>query len=63
MATVNIPDVPLENDEIILKTYSGNEGIDEVLMAAEIIGPALRSIQTGFVVVPIHKLLINPNMS
>jgi hypothetical protein len=63
MATTNIPEVDLANDEIIIKNYSENETMDKVLMEAGIIGPALRSIQTGFVIVPIHKLLINPHMS
>lgn len=63
VATVNIPDVPLESDEVIIKNYSENEGMDTVLINAGIIGPPRRSVQTGFVIVPICKLLINPNMS
>lgn len=58
MATVNIPDEPLENDEVIIKSYSENEGIYDLMVAAEHISPAVRYITTGFVTCPVCKLLI-----
>jgi hypothetical protein len=63
VVTINLPDVPLESDEVIIKNYSENTTMDVVLVNAGIIGPPLRFVQTGFVTVPICKLLINPNMS
>jgi len=57
-ATVNIPDEPLEDDEVIIKDYSENEGIYNMMVAAGHISPAIRYVNTGFVTCPICKLLI-----
>lgn len=35
--TVNIPEAPLMNDEILVKDWSENEGIDDWLMEQEIV--------------------------
>lgn len=58
VATVNLPDVSLEPDEVIIKNYSENEGMSEALQIAGVIGEPLRSIRTGYVFVMVHKLLI-----
>ena len=58
VASVNIPEVPLEDDEILIKGWSENEGMDKVLIEARIIGPELRKELTGFVYATVHKLLI-----
>ena len=55
-ATVNIPQVPLDPDEVIIKNYSENEGIESPLIQAGIIGDKpLRYVQTVYVTVPVYK--------
>jgi hypothetical protein len=58
-ATVNLPNDPINDDEVIIKDYSENEGMYDALLEAKIIGPALRYIRTGFVSCPVCKLLIS----
>jgi len=60
VATVNIPDEHIEDDEVIIKNWSENEGILDELIKANIIGPSIRTIQTGFVVANVCKLLYHP---
>lgn len=59
VASVNLPDEPIEDDEVAIKNYSENEGILEVLIHANVISEPLREVDLGFVTVPICKLLIN----
>lgn len=55
-ATINMQYEILENDEVIIKNYSENEGMLSILIAAKIISIPLRlSRQGGF---PICKLLL-----
>jgi hypothetical protein len=56
-ATVNMPDVPLEPNEVIIKNYSENSGISKTLMEAGLIGPPLRKVLSGFVTVEVHQLI------
>lgn len=58
MATVNMPNHPTKEDEVFIKSYSENEGMSEVLASAGIIGLVLEYVNTGFVEVTKHKLLI-----
>jgi hypothetical protein len=60
MATVNLPNEKMEPDEVAIKDYSENEGMLECLMKAGIISKPLRIVQSGFVSVPICKLLVKP---
>lgn len=57
-ATVNIPEVELDDDEVIIKDYSENKGILEALIQAEIIEKPIRELKLGFVTVYVCKLLI-----
>lgn len=57
VATVNIPDVHLEKDEVIIKDHSENEGIFEILLNAGIIKDTGKRAQTTFVQCPIAKLI------
>jgi len=59
-ATVNISHVPLTADEIIIKNYSENEGMLNVLVEAGIISKPDRYVKSGFVECPICKLLVDP---
>lgn len=47
MATVNIPECALEEDEVIIKNYSENEGMLDALIGAGII-ERTNKVGTGF---------------
>ena len=57
MATVNLPDVDIAEDEVAIKDYSENEGMLAALTRHKIVGRPLRYVQSGFVSIPIRKLL------
>ncbi len=59
IATVNIPDENIEPDEVIIKDYSENEGIYECMLEAGHIGPVIRYAESGFIMAPVCKLLLN----
>jgi hypothetical protein len=52
-ATVNIPEISLEPNEIIIKDYSENEGIFEALVKAGIVISTGKMVENGFVKCPI----------
>lgn len=56
IATVNMPEIALESDEVIIKTYSENEGVLECLMNANVISAPLRFVPAGYSQAPIVKL-------
>ncbi|MES2566997.1 MAG: hypothetical protein V4565_09035 [Bacteroidota bacterium] len=57
VATINVPEICINEDEVIIKNYSENEGILDALIGAEIISRPVRIIQTGLIESPICKLL------
>jgi len=57
VATVNIPQEKLDKDEIIIKNWSENEGILDVLQKAGIVGEIIRKVPTGHVEADVVKLL------
>ena len=57
VATVNLTDERINEDELIIKNYSENEGVLESLQKAEIVGPVLRTVHTGFVTASVVKRL------
>lgn len=57
VASVNIPDVELELNEIAIKNYSENAGIFELLIKEEIISDTGKRVSSGFVTCPIVKLI------
>lgn len=60
VCTSNLPNENLKTDQVVIKDYSENSGMLETLFAAGVVGPALRYTQSGFVRMPICKLLIKP---
>ena len=56
-ATVNIPEVHIEANEIIIKNYSENEGVLEFLQESGIVGPVKRTVGIGFVSCPVVEVL------
>lgn len=55
-ATVNVPDVSLEDGEVIIKDYAENEGVLKFLQENNIVGPVLDDAITGFETVYIVKI-------
>lgn len=57
VATVNLPDEPMEGNEIAIKNHSENDGLLWALQDAGIIGEVKRWIKSGHVTIPIVELL------
>lgn len=49
VATVNLIDDATQPDEVVIKDYSENEGIYQALLDADIITPAHRFTQSGWI--------------
>lgn len=58
VASVNIPELNLEPNEVIIKNYSENEGILEFLLENNIVSSTKRTVSSGFVLLPI--CILNP---
>lgn len=56
IATINAPERPLEDDEVIIKDYSENEGVYKWLLERNIISPEIGTHQVAFNRVPICVL-------
>ena len=54
-ASVNIDGLDL--DEVAIKNYSENEGMYDALLKAGVITPKHRNLSTGYVTVPVCKLI------
>jgi len=54
VATVNVPNEPLADDEVVIKDYSENEGMLHTLIMAKIITVPERYTKTGMM--PVCKL-------
>ena len=54
-ASVNIDGLDL--DEVAIKDYSENEGMYDALLKAGVITPKHRNLSTGYVTVPVCKLI------
>jgi len=59
VATINIPNMPIPNNQVVIKNYSENEGILEKLIAEGIISNPVGVVQTGYVNVPLCNLLVS----
>ena len=57
IATVNLPDEPLDENEVAIKNYAENDGILWALQDAGIVGEIKRYSQSGYVTIPIVDLL------
>jgi hypothetical protein len=58
MATVNLPDADIADDEVAIKDYSENAGILQELMDQGVVSAPLRYKNSGFVRIPICKVLV-----
>ena len=59
VASVCIPNVELGDDEVLIKSWSENKGMEAILIAQGIIGPSLGEVPTGHTIATRHKLLKN----
>jgi hypothetical protein len=57
--TINVPEVDLEQNEVIIKNYSENEGILDTLINEGIVEKTGKIVSLGYVNCEICKLLIN----
>ncbi len=57
-ATINVPDVSLQEGQVIIKNYSENAGMLSALIEAKIVSHPFGSVVTGFEECPICWLLI-----
>jgi hypothetical protein len=57
--TVNIPEEPLADGEVIIKDYSENEGMTDFLESEGIVQRTGRVVESGYVTVPVCKLLVD----
>jgi hypothetical protein len=55
--TVNIPEVPLNDYEIIIKNWSGNEEMAEAALLSGLFKDTGRRVATGHVQAPIWKVM------
>lgn len=58
VATVNLPDVAVPKDCVLIKDYSENEGLLKVLIDNKIVSDTSIRIPSGFVSIPMCKLLV-----
>jgi hypothetical protein len=58
MATVNIDEVPVGEDECLIKDYSENEGVLEALEKAGVVKFTGKTFKSGWVDVHLCKILI-----
>ena len=54
--TVNIPEVPLRQDEVLLRDFGASDGIMDVLETAGVISNTGRSVRCGKMELPICRL-------
>lgn len=52
-ATVNMPNVLLEDNEVLVKDYSENEGMLEFLIKNNIVTPTMQGVHAGHVWLPV----------
>jgi len=48
VSTINMPEVDLADDEVIVKDYGENDGMDQTLEAAGLVEFTERSVQAGY---------------
>ena len=58
VATVNMPEVELEDDEVLIKDWSENEGILKALVGAKVLSRPTALVPVGFVAA--HRCRVIP---
>lgn len=62
VATVNMPEVSIGENQVIIKTWSENEGILETLERVGVLRSTGRRIQAGFAAAEVCDLLVDPGV-
>ena len=61
--TKNLPNEDIKPNQVIIKSYNGNEGMIDTLMNANIVSRPIRWVASGHVLMPVCKLLVDiPNL-
>lgn len=60
VATINLPNMPLKDDEVYIKNYSENEGMVKALRKARVISKPVEYVNVEYVKILKCKLLIQP---
>ncbi len=55
-ATVNLPGVKLEPNQVAIKDYGENEGMLSALITAGVVTPTGKTIRSGYVEIPVCEL-------
>jgi hypothetical protein len=58
IATLHMPELFLAADEVVIKDYSENTGMLDLLVAAGVVSPPLRTVQSGFVTLFVCRCLL-----
>jgi len=59
VATVNLPELARAADEVVIKEYRENEGLLGLLVAAGVVRPPLRDMQSGYVTRYVCRCLLH----
>jgi hypothetical protein len=60
VATVNVPEAPLGERQVLIKDYSENHGMLAALKKAGVVRATGRTIRSGFAEIPVCDLLVDP---
>ncbi len=63
VATINLPNEELKDDEVIIRDHSENEGMLMALVSNNIVTHPHREIRSGFVICPVSFLVEGNNPS
>jgi len=63
IATINIPNANIDENMVIIKNYSENEGILDMLVKEKIVTKPIRYVQSGFEMCPVCILLISNQLN
>lgn len=58
VASVHMPALSLAADEVVIKDYSENTGMLDLLVAAGVISPPVRALQSGYVTLYVCRCLL-----
>lgn len=59
VCTINMPSIALNDNIVIIKNYTENEGILDALIKHKVVSEPIGFVQTGFVQSPMCKVLID----
>lgn len=60
VATLNVPEIPVQEGNVLIKNYSENTGMLDALIEAGVVGSPVSVHFNGFVDIPECPLLVKP---